>query len=127
MTKMSACERCHDPLGEFFGTDGASLCRRCFYAEDTAQRELRADEALIEELPAPLRDFARVAPANAAAGPSVPSPPGTLWRKGVYVLLGSVLLTVGTFYVGSGTEIALGLVGFGFIMTVRGYKLRHYV
>lgn len=124
---MPRCERCRDPSGEFFGNDGTSLCKRCFYADDTAARELRAAEAVVEEFPEPLQKFVTVRPNGVARQATAPSPPGTMLRNGVGVLLGSMLLTAGCLYWGVAFEIPLCLVGVGFVMTVRGYKLRHYV
>lgn len=124
---MPSCERCRDPSGEFFGTDGLSLCKRCFYADDTAERELRAADAIVEEFPEPLQKFVKVHPKGSTRRETAPTPPGTMLRQGLGVLLGSVLLTVPCFYWGIAIEIPLCLVGVGFVMTVRGYKLRHYV
>ncbi len=127
MLAMSGCQRCNDPVGEFFSADGANVCKRCFYAEDTAQREVRAAESVIEEIPGPLQDFVRVPPAHVRTQREVPKPPGTLLRRGIWTMLGGVALTVVTIFLGSGVLFALAVVGLGFMMTVRGYKLRHYI
>jgi hypothetical protein len=51
---MSACSRCQTPTAPadlLFSTNGDALCKRCFFADQTAAQDRRAAESLAAEHP----------------------------------------------------------------------------
>ena len=46
-----ACETCGAPNADFFTTRGQAVCRICFYRDQTALQDARAEASLAEEMP----------------------------------------------------------------------------
>lgn len=122
---MTDCAQCKEPNAEFFDADGRSVCRRCFYAGQMRDRDQRAREATVEEVPEALRGVVKLG--SRRGRNTAPNQPGTLMRQGIKLTaVGLVLVPVAAF-IETGVLFALAVVGFGFVTTVRGYKLRHYM
>jgi uncharacterized Zn finger protein (UPF0148 family) len=127
--RMARCTKCDAPIAEFFSADGVAVCRVCFYAEQTAAQDARAEQALLDEWPESLRDGVRAVGALEARKTSgkAPPKPGTMLRRGVVgILVGFVLAALEIGLLGGIPKIGALFVGVAFIVAVRGYQLRHY-
>ena len=112
------CERCQAPEAGFFTTEGQSVCRICFYAEQVAIQDARAEESLAAELPEGIL--------RAAKNPKPPKPGRVLWTGVALVLLGLAATTLMYFLTGDIEVRFLLISAFGFATAARGYKVRRF-
>lgn len=112
-----ACARCHAPRAEFFTTDGQSVCRVCFYAEQVAIQDARAEESLAAELPAGIEP---------AKNPKPPKPGRVMWTGIALVLAGLAATALMYLLTGDIEDRFLLISAFGFATAARGYKVRQF-
>jgi hypothetical protein len=112
-----ACEQCGAPGADFFSTAGLRVCRRCYYGEQTALQDARAEASIAEGLPE------GIAPAKDRKPPK----PGRVLAVGlIFTVIGIAANVAYAVLLEDFSFALLGLLGFGIATGFQGYRTRHF-
>jgi hypothetical protein len=111
---MASCVRCNavvSPAELLFASNGDSVCKRCFFAEQTAVQNQRAADSLAAASPG-------LVPAKDG------TPGGTMLAGAGLMALALLWLLAGLFFVGRIYFFPFVLLAVGFAAFARGWALR---
>jgi len=112
-----ACETCGAPNADFFTTRGQAVCRICFYRDQTALQDARAEASLAEEMPEGL------APAKKKLKPK----PGRVFKTGLVLIAFGLVVNLLMIVVLDDFNLGLlAILVFGIGTTIQGYRTRHF-